>query len=134
MRGPSISEAELEVLKVLWQRQSGTVRDVSAELERQGRQRRAYTTVQTLLQRLEAKGYVTCDKTGTPNVYRAAVTREDLLNRRLRQLADDLCGGTASPLLLALVEGGRFTRTDIRRLRDLRDRLDPPRRGRPQSE
>jgi predicted transcriptional regulator len=122
------------VLKVLWERPSGTVRDVSAGLERQGKQRRAYTTVQTLLQRLEAKGYVASDKGGAANVYRAAVSRDDLLNRRLRQLADELCGGTASPLLLALVEGGRFSRGEIRRLRDLLDRVDPPRRGRPQPE
>jgi predicted transcriptional regulator len=134
MRGPSISEAELEVLKILWEHTAATVRDVSAELERQGHQRRAYTTVQTLLQRLEAKGYVTSDKGGQAKVYRAAVSREDLVNRRLRQLADELCGGTASPLVLALVEGGQFSRAEIRRLRDLLDRLDPPRRGRPRPE
>jgi predicted transcriptional regulator len=129
-RGPAISDAEMEVLKELWARPAATVREVAAALEAQGRPRRAYTTVQTLLQRLEAKGYVACDKAGSVNVYRAAVSRDELLGRRLRELAEELCGGTASPLLLALVGAGRFSRDDLRRCRELLDRLDPPRRGR----
>jgi predicted transcriptional regulator len=132
-RGPTISEAELAVLKVLWDRSPATVRDVGSDLEVRGERRRAYTTVQTLLQRLEAKGYVVCDKSAAVNVYRAAVTRDELLGRRLRELAQDLCEGTASPLLMALVEGGRLSRDDLRRCRELLDQLDPPRRGRPQS-
>jgi predicted transcriptional regulator len=121
-RQPPVSEAELEVLKVLWQHGPGTVRAVSARL---GGRPRAYTTVQTLLQRLEAKGYVASDRGGPANVYRAAVSRDDLLSRRLRALADQLCDGTASPLLLALVQGGRFTPEDLQRFRRLLDELEP---------
>jgi predicted transcriptional regulator len=124
---PPVSEAELEVLKVLWQHGPGTVREVSAQL---GGRPRAYTTVQTLLQRLQVKGYVASDRGGPANVYRAAVSRDDLLSRRLRALADQLCDGTASPLLLALVQGGRFTPEDIQRFRRLLDELDPGEGGR----
>jgi predicted transcriptional regulator len=127
---PSVSKGELEVLKVLWERPAATVREVHAALQQQGRQQ-AYNTVLTLLQRLEAKGYVTGDKGGPANVYRAAVSRDDLVSRRLRELADQLCDGTSSPLLHALVEGGQFTPEEIRKLRDMLDRLEPPRRGRP---
>jgi BlaI family transcriptional regulator, penicillinase repressor len=127
-----ITEAELEVLKVLWERPSATVREVHAALAQQGRQQ-AYNTVLTLLQRLEAKEFVQGDKGGPANVYRAAVSRESLLNRRLAELADQLCDGTSSPLLLALVEGGRFTAEEIRQLREMLDRLEPPRRGRPRT-
>jgi predicted transcriptional regulator len=125
-----ISDAELEVLKVLWEQGPGTVRLVNAVLQGRGR-RRAYTTVQTLLLRLEAKGYVRSNKGAPAHVFEAAVSRERLLSQRLRDLADQLCGGTASPLLLALVEGGRFTAEELEEFRRLLDRLDPPRAGRP---
>jgi BlaI family transcriptional regulator, penicillinase repressor len=131
-RDPSVSEAELEVLKVLWENRPGTVREVNALLQHQGR-RWAYTTVQTLLQRLEAKGFVHSDKSGPAHVYRPAVSREDLLSRRLRALADQLCAGTASPLLLALVSDNRLSAEEIKRLRRVLDELEPPRRPRPRS-
>ncbi len=68
-----------------------------------------------------------------PHVYQAAVSRDDLLGRRLRELADQFCDGTASPLLLALVGDGRLTADDIKQLRQLLDQLEPPRRPRPRS-
>jgi predicted transcriptional regulator len=131
-RGSTISEAELDVLKVLWERPSGTVREINEILHQQGR-RWAYTTVQTLLQRLESKGHIRSDKSGTAHVYRAAVSRDDLLSRRLRELADRLCDGTSSPLLLALLGESRLTSDDIKLLRQLLDRLEPQRRPRPRS-
>jgi predicted transcriptional regulator len=111
------------VLKALWEHGPGTVRDVLAALGRTY----AYTTVLTMLQRLEAKGLVRSDKSKPAHVFEAAVSRERLLSQRLRDLADQLCDGTASPLLLALVEGGRFTAEDIEQFRRLLDQLDPPR-------
>jgi predicted transcriptional regulator len=131
-RGSTISAAELEVLKVLWERSSGTVRKINSVLEQQGR-RWAYTTVQTLLQRLEAKGHVRSDKSGPAHVYRAAVSREDLLSRRLRELADQFCDGTTSPLLLALVGDNRLTADEIKQLRQILDQMEPPRRSSPRS-
>ncbi len=124
-RQGSVSEAELEVLKALWDAGPCTVRALNAALQRLGR-RWAYTTVQTLLQRLEGKGCVACDRAGAAHVFRPTVSREGLLSRRLRELADQLCGGTASPLLLALVEDGRLTNKDVQHLRRLLDQLDPP--------
>jgi predicted transcriptional regulator len=124
-RQSPISEAEREVIKALWDQGPCTVRAVNAALAQQGR-RWAYTTVQTLLQRLESKGYVRCDKGGPAHVFTAAVTREQLLTRRLRDLADQFCDGTASPLLLRLVEDGDLTAEDVQQLRRLLDRLDPP--------
>jgi predicted transcriptional regulator len=129
---PAISATELAVLKVLWDVGAGTVREVQAVLRRQGR-RWAYTTVQTLLNRLQGKGYAASDRGGPAHVYRAAVSREELLRTRLGALADELCEGTASPLVLALVEGGRFSAEEIEQFRQLLDRLDddrPRKKGR----
>jgi predicted transcriptional regulator len=122
-RRPSIGDHELEVLKVLWEQGPAAVRDVNSVLRRQGR-RWAYTTVLTMLQRLEAKGYVTSDKSALAHVFRAAVSRDRFLRQRLKDLSSRLCEGTATPLVLALVEGHRFTPAEIDQFRRLLDQLE----------
>jgi predicted transcriptional regulator len=123
LRRPSISATELAILKVLWEHGPGTVREINRVLRGQGR-RWAYTTVLTLLQRLEAKGYVASDKAGVAHVFRAMVSRDRLLRQRLRDLANQLCEGTPGPLVLALVEGHRFSETEIEQFRRLLDQLE----------
>lgn len=127
-----ISETELAVLKVLWDRGTGTVREVQAVLQEQGR-KWAYTTVQTLLNRLQGKGYADCEKGGPAHIYRAVVSRDQLLQNRLNALADEFCEGTASPLVLALVEGVRFSPEEIESFRKLLDQMEaekPRKKGR----
>ena len=128
---PGLSESEREVLRVLWDRGPGTVREINAELTRRGRQW-AYTTVATLLQRLSAKQYAASDPSTVPHVFRAAVTRDEILERRLRDAADELCDGRAAPLVLALVQGGRFTADELERMRKILDEaaVEPPAPGR----
>ena len=123
-RRPTISDTELEVLKVLWEQPHGTVRDILEVLQPQ--KQWAYTTVQTLLARLEAKGYVASERGGPAHVYRAALSREQLLQQGLSDLSDRLCEGTASPLLMALVEGVRFSPAEIEQFRRLLDQLEGP--------
>ena len=118
-----LSEAEQEVLKTLWELGSGTVREVHEALARQGR-RRAYTTVLTFLGRLETKGYAASNKTGLAHVFRPTVSREGLLAQRLTRLVDDVCEGTATPLVQALVRGRNFSAKDIARFRELLDDLE----------
>lgn len=125
---PAISDAELEVLKVLWASGPGTVRDVEAQLRR--RRRLAYNTVLTLLTRLRDKGYVETDRSGTAHVFRSVVSREELLTHGLSTLADRVCDGTASPLVLALVKGQKLSKDDVAELRRLLDDLERPDRKR----
>jgi BlaI family transcriptional regulator, penicillinase repressor len=115
---PGLSDSEREVLRVLWDRGPGTVREINAELTRRGR-RWAYTTVATLLQRLATKQYALSDPSSVPHVFRAAVTRDELLERRLKDAAEELCDGRAAPLVLALVQGGRFSADELARMRRL---------------
>jgi BlaI family penicillinase repressor len=132
MNTASVSETELAVLKVLWEKEQGTVRELQTILRDQGRNW-AYTTVQTLLNRLEQKGVVASDKSSLAHVYRSVVSRDRMLQQRLSDLADELCEGTASPLMLALVEGARFTPEDIDQFRKLLDQLEaskPSKKGR----
>ena len=119
---PGLSEAEREVLKALWDHGPATVRQVNAVLGGRGRSW-AYTTVLTLLQRLQAKGYAASEPpaTGVAHVFRAAVSRDELLEQRLKDAADELCDGSAAPLLLALVQGNRFTPEELARFRRMLD-------------
>ena len=117
---PGLSDAERDVLKVLWDQGPGTIRELNLVLKTRGR-RWAYTTVATLLQRLAAKQYVACDPSAVPHVYRAVVTRDELLEIRLKDAADEFCDGRAAPLVLALMRGNRFSVAELARLRRLLD-------------
>lgn len=120
-----VSDAELEVLKVLWAAAApATVRDVVGALGKR-RRRLAYNTVLTLLSRLREKGYVTADRRETAHLFRPLVTRDQLLGSTLAALADRLCDGTASPLVQALVRDQRLSADEIADLRTLLDELTP---------
>ena len=116
-------KSELEVLKVLWDLGRGTVREVHGVLTGSGREW-AYTTVLTLLRRLAAKGLVESEKGGLAHVFRPAVSREDLLGRRLEDLSDELCDGQAAPLVRALIDRRGLERRDVEELRALLDELE----------
>jgi BlaI family penicillinase repressor len=120
---PPPSEQELEVLKVLWDGGPSTVRGVDEVLQVRG-VRRVYTHLQTLLNRLQTKGHVATEPKsgGLAHVYRAVSTRDDLLRDRLQDLADQLCEGATTPLVLTLVEGHKFSDEEIARLRAILDR------------
>jgi len=120
---PPVSDAELEVMKVLWEHGPGTVREISDHLKNLKR-RWAYNTVLTLLYRLREKGYVATKKTAIPHVFRASVSREQLLKQRLTELAKSVCDGTASPLVHALVQGQRFSPEEIEEFRQLLNDLE----------
>jgi BlaI family penicillinase repressor len=125
---PPISAAELDVLKILWDHGPLTVREVEVRL-RKIRRRWAYNTILTLLSRLRDKGYVASDKPdaggGTAHVFRAAVSREQMVRHGLTDLADRMCDGTASPLVHALVQQGqRLSADDIAQLRRLLDDVE----------
>jgi BlaI family transcriptional regulator, penicillinase repressor len=120
---PPMSDAEREVLKVLWDHGPQLVRDVSERLERQGMEW-SRSTVITLLQRLEKKGYVESDKSEFAFVFRAAVSREDEMRARMNELAGELCGGEAMPLVLAFAERHRFTAEELARFRTMIEALE----------
>ena len=115
-----LSDSEMEVLKALWEIGPGTVRHINERLAAMGK-RWAYTTVLTLLQRLLAKGFVSSEATGVAHVFRAEVSRDDLLDRRLKDTAEELCEGSAVPLVLALVQANRFSAEELASFRRLID-------------
>jgi predicted transcriptional regulator len=118
-----LGSAELEVLKVLWDHGPANVRHVLDALHAAGRPV-AYTTVQTMLTRLEQKGFAKSNKSGQAFVYRAAISRERISRSRLRKLVDQLYDGAAGPLVLHLVRTQRLAPEEIEQLQQLIARLD----------
>ena len=117
---PPVSDAEREVLVALWEKGPKTVRQMHALLSGQGLEW-TRSTVITLLQRLERKGYVASDREQPAFVFRAAVSREDVMHQRLSELADELAAGDALPLVLAFAERHKFTPSEIARFQQIID-------------
>lgn len=122
-RKDELSPAELEVLKVLWELGPSTVREVMQQVHANGR-RLAYTTILTLLGRLEQKGAVQSDKRGLAHVFKAAANRETVRRSRLKTLVQQLYDGAAAPLVLQLMKTQRFSREEIESLQKLIKELD----------
>jgi BlaI family transcriptional regulator, penicillinase repressor len=118
-----VTEAELAILRVLWDRGPASVRAIADELAARGSPAQA-ATVQKLLERLEGKRWVARDRTGPVQLFRPTADRDDLIGRRLRGIADELCEGSVSPLLSHLVQNERLSAADRKALRDLIERLD----------
>jgi BlaI family penicillinase repressor len=126
-----VTDAELAVLQELWERGSATIRQLADALYPGGSVAQ-YATVQKLLERLEAKGCACRDRRPWPHVYAASVAREDLIGRRLRAVAEKLCGGSLTPLLTHLLNVERLSPKERQELRDLlSDRSPKPGPGAP---
>jgi BlaI family transcriptional regulator, penicillinase repressor len=122
-RKEDVTEAELALLQALWDDGAATIRQLVERVYRQSGAS-VYATVQKLLDRLEEKGFVRRQRGGLVHVFEAKVAREELIGRRLRAVADALCGGSLTPLLTHLVEKQRLSEEERRELRALIDRLD----------
>src|SRR3954471_1664410 len=97
-----VPEAELAVLRLLWERPELTRRQITDELYPGGGPS-AYTTVQKLLERLAKRGLVRRDGSGERVRFAALLSRDELISRRLADVAEQLCGGSLTPLLMNLV-------------------------------
>ena len=107
-----MTETELAMLQVLWERGEATRRQVADSLYPGGGDSH-YATVQKLLERLEKKGFVLHDRREGVLVFRANVDRDEFLRRRFQGLADDLCGGAVAPLLMTLVRSQPLSSVEV---------------------
>ena len=110
MRARGVTDAELAILKVLWERESATIRELTDVLYPEGGSAH-YATVQKLLERLQAKGCVSRRPDGRAHIYSATIAREELITHRLRDTAEKLCGGSLTPLLTQLVGDSDLSET-----------------------
>ncbi len=113
-RSVKLTRFELEIMSALWNLGKASVREIQEQLPSQ--KRPAYTTVQTIVYRLEEKGAVRrLKKIGNAHIFEPVMTRKAAHNRLIQELLD-LFGGSARPLMAHLVETGKLTLDDIREL------------------
>lgn len=118
-----VTDTELAVLQVLWDQGPATIRQITDVLYPGGGAAQ-YATVQKLLDRLESKRCVLRDRQPLAHAFRAALVRDELIGRRLQAMAEQLCGGSLTPLLTHLVRAKRLSSQERRDLRHLIDELD----------
>ncbi|MGA9461191.1 MAG: BlaI/MecI/CopY family transcriptional regulator [Terracidiphilus sp.] len=95
---PRPTEAELELLRILWEKEPATVREIYDALD--VRRAVGYTTVLKLMQIMTTKGLVVRDEANRAHVYRAAVSQDETQNEILKDLSLRLFSGSAAQLAL----------------------------------
>lgn len=118
-----ITDTELSLLNELWQRPSATVQELT-EILYGNTPPALLATVRKLLDRLEAKGCVSRDRSKWPHHYSALVKREELASNRLQATADEFFDGDLAPLLTHLVRSQKLSAKDRENLRKLFDEMD----------
>ncbi len=124
---PTLANAELAVMELLWQQDSWTARDLREELYT-GSEKAQHGTVQRLLQRLEDKGFIDRDRTLPVHLFFATVSRQAYASGQLECLADRLTGGSLAPLITHLMDEKRLSRAEIQQLRQILDGAAKPKR------
>ena len=127
MAAPSLSKLELKIMEALWNRGASSVREIQETFPE--KKRPAYTTVQTMFYRLEAKKAVRrVRKVSNAHIFEAAISR-DATQRRLIDELLGLFGGRTQPVMAHLIESGKLTQDDIKEaektLRELAGREKP---------
>ena len=113
---PPLTEAEFAIMKSLWALGSATVAEVRSLTRSESSAEPAYTTVMTLLGRMEKTGAVKVDKSREPFVYRPAFQKASARRERLREFIRSVFDGHADELVLQLVEDEALSEEDLRRI------------------
>jgi predicted transcriptional regulator len=116
---PRPTDAELAILRILWERGPSTVRQVHDVLERE--RPSAYTTALKLLQIMTEKGLVERDERDRTHIYRARLTQEQTQRQLVRDLADRAFGGSATKLVLQALASRHASAEELREIRQILD-------------
>src|SRR5579862_336914 len=115
-RSSTLTEAELRLMEVLWQKEQATVAEVTAALPPPPI---AYNSVLTTMRILERKGYVAHEEAGRAFIYRPLVAREEAAGHAVGHLLSRFFDNSAGTLALRLIETERPSDTELSRLRAL---------------
>jgi predicted transcriptional regulator len=110
-RKPVLTEHELAIMQIVWQRPAVTVRDVYEELLK--RRKIAYTTVMTMMGILEAKGYLKRNRDAKAYVYRPTKGKSKVLASMVSDFVNRVFDGSAKPLLVHLVENEHLSQEEL---------------------
>lgn len=119
---PKPTDAELAILRVLWNRGPSTVREVTDELQDQ--RGTGYTTALKLLQIMHEKGLVGRDDSQRSHVYRAVAPAEVTQRQLVTDLLERAFGGSAQQLVLQALSSKRASRADLAEIRKLIDEME----------
>lgn len=110
-RKPTLTDQELEIMKIVWDLKTATVRDVYEKLLEH--RKIAYTTVMTMMKILERKGHLKKSEDEKAFVYRPAQPKQKVIGGMVREFLDRVFNGSAEPLLLHLVEDEALTPDEL---------------------
>src|SRR5215470_8774615 len=110
-KAKTLTEQELEIMKVVWERPSSTVRDVYEALRE--KKTTAYTTVMTMMNILESKGHLVKRPEGRAYVYEPAQAKTQVISSMVQDFLDRVFNGAAQPLLLNLVQDRKVSKDDL---------------------
>ncbi|MDX1582368.1 MAG: BlaI/MecI/CopY family transcriptional regulator [Thermoanaerobaculia bacterium] len=116
------TEAELAILRVLWERKRATVRDVHEELSR--RNPTGYTTVLKLMQIMTDKGLVERDESNRAHVYRPKLSEQRTKRQLVGDLLDRAFGGATGELVMQALSSRKASSEELQQIRDLLDELE----------
>ena len=111
-----LGRLELQIMNVVWDRGKATVHDVKNALSRR---KPAYSTILTMMRKLEAKGYLEHEVDGRTYVYRPSISQQAVRQGVLGDLVERLFEGSTSLLLTSLVEQNRISENELRQIRKL---------------
>ncbi len=112
MKSPKLTSLELQIMEAMWNQGRISIREIQEAFP--AADRPAYTTIQTIVYRLEAKGAVRrVRKIGNAHIFEAVLSRRDARGRLINDLLS-LFGGRTQPIMAHLVETGKLTLDDIR--------------------
>ena len=116
-----LANSELAVMDLLWQRENAMTAREIRELLYPTSTKAQHGTVQRLLQRLEAKQFVTRDKSLSVHFFAAAISRNEYAGQQLETLAEKLTSGSFAPMITHLVEHKKISSKDVDRIRHILD-------------
>jgi len=112
VKSPKLSKFEMQIMETLWTRGACPIRDIQEAFP--AKKRPAYTTIQTMVYRLEVKKVVRrVRKIGSAHIFEATVSRADAQRRLIDELLA-LFGGRTQPVMSHFIESGKFTMEDVR--------------------
>jgi BlaI family penicillinase repressor len=117
-KSTTLTEQELEIMKIVWERDSVTVRDVYEALL--DRRKVAYTTVMTMMKILEQKQYLKKNQADRAYVYRPAQPKRQVIGDMVRDFINRVFNGSAEPLLVHLVEEHDLSPQELAEIAKLR--------------
>src|ERR1700678_4180250 len=117
-RSPTLTSQELEIMKIVWERNSATVRDVYETLLE--KRKVAYTTVMTMMKILEEKKYLKRTMAERAWLYKPAQPKGKVIGAMVSEFVNRVFNGSAEPLLLHLVEEHNLSREDFDEIARLR--------------